>query len=103
MHHVVHYEDGGPTDTANLAALCPADHRRRHQGHLGITGNADQPDGLVFTDAHGRIIDPAAHPTKPTGPPPGPPKPYEHPTGERPHGWSVVFPEPPRNQERRVT
>ena len=29
---------------------------------LGISGNADDPDGLTFTDANGRIIDPAAHP-----------------------------------------
>jgi hypothetical protein len=30
---------------------------------LGITGNADDPDGLTFTDRHGRVIDPTPPPT----------------------------------------
>ena len=30
-----------------------------HRGQLGITGNADDPNGLTFTDARGRVIDPA--------------------------------------------
>ena len=88
-------EHGGPTDTANLVAICPADHRLHHHGQLGITGNADDPDGLTFTDRHGRVIDPAAHPILPTGPPPAPAKPYEHPIGERLQRWAVVFPDPP--------
>lgn len=96
VHHIVHAEHGGPTDTSNLAALCPADHRLHHRGQLGITGNADHPNGLTFTDAHGRIIDPAAHPTKPTGPPPwSPDQPYRHPTGEQLDHWSICFPDPP--------
>ncbi len=96
VHHVVHAEHAGPTDTCNLIAICPADHRLHHRGLLGITGNADHPDGLTFTDAHGRVIDPAAHPTKPTGPPPeGPDQPYQHPTGERLDRWSILFPDPP--------
>jgi hypothetical protein len=42
--------------------------RMHHQGQLGITGNADQPHGLIFTDPHGRQLKPAAvgpttHPT----------------------------------------
>jgi hypothetical protein len=95
VHHIIHDQHGGPTDTCNLAALCPADHRLHHMGRLGISGNADEPDGLTFTDAHGRVIDPAAHPVRPTGPPPDPARLYEHPTGERLQRWSVMFPDPP--------
>ena len=66
------------------------------KAELGITGNADDPDGLTFTDAHGRVIDPATRPIKPTGPPPGGPvKPYEHPLGERLQRWAILFPDPP--------
>ena len=95
VHHVIHQRNGGGHDTTDLIAICPACHRRHHRGQLGITGDADQPDGLVFTDAHGRIIDPAAHPAKPTGPPPNPVKPYEHPIGERLYRKWLTFPDPP--------
>ena len=95
VHHVQHQHDGGGHDTCNLIGICGADHRLHHLGQLGISGNADDPDGLVFTDGHGRIIDPAAHPTTPTGPPPAPEKPYEHPIGERLQRWAVVYPDPP--------
>jgi hypothetical protein len=95
VHHLVHWDNGGSTDTANLCALCPACHRAHHRGRLGITGNADHPDGLTFTDPHGQVIDPATRPRKPTGPPPGPAKPYEHPTGERLQRWAITFPDPP--------
>jgi HNH endonuclease len=95
VHHIVHDEHDGPTDTWNLIAICPADHRRHHRGLLGITGDADLPDGLTFTDAHGRVIDAATRPRQPTGPPPTPTARYNHPTGERLHRWAVTFPEPP--------
>ena len=54
VHHIVHWEDGGLTDTANLVCLCARHHRLHHQGRLGISGNADDPDGLVLTDERGR-------------------------------------------------
>ena len=95
VHHIVHDEHGGPTDTWNLMAACPACHRLHHKGLLGISGNADDPDGLTFTDAHGRVIDPSTHPTKPTGPPPSPRRPYEHPLGERLQRRALLFPDPP--------
>jgi hypothetical protein len=96
VHHIIHDQHHGPTDTWNLAGLCPGCHRLHHQGKLGITGNADQPDGLTFTDAHGNVLDPATRPIKPTGPPPrGPTKPYEHPLGERLQHWAIQFPDPP--------
>ena len=48
IHHIIHWEDGGPTDTWNLVALCHAHHRLHHHGQLQIYGNADEPDGLVI-------------------------------------------------------
>jgi hypothetical protein len=95
VHHIDHRADGGPDDTTNLVALCPADHRLHHRGRLGIAGDADDPDGLTFTDSWGDVIDPAAHPTAPTRPPPQPKVPYEHPLGERMQHWSIMYPDPP--------
>jgi hypothetical protein len=62
---------------------------------MTISGNADQPDGLTFTDPHGNVIDPSARPIKPTRPPPAPAKPYEHPIGERLHKRDLLFADPP--------
>jgi hypothetical protein len=56
VHHIIHWEDHGLTDTWNLICLCPHHHRLHHQGRLGITGNADQPDGVTFTTTHGDTI-----------------------------------------------
>jgi hypothetical protein len=96
VHHIIHDQHHGPTDTWNLAGLCPRDHRLHHRGQLGITGNADDPDGLTFTDRYGQVIDPATRPIKPTGPPPqGPDKPYEHPLGERLQRRAILYPDPP--------
>jgi HNH endonuclease len=84
IHHIVHWKDGGPTASHNLAALCPRHHRLHHRGLLGITGNADVAGGLTFTDARGRPLAGA--------PPPRPPLPgarvevtgtWTHPAGER--------------------
>jgi hypothetical protein len=62
-------------------ALCSRHHRLHHRGGLGISGNAYEPDGIVFTDARGRPLAPAGQPTTPTGPlPTGS---WTHPTGER--------------------
>jgi hypothetical protein len=97
VHHIVHHEHGGGTDTPNLAALCPSHHRLHHQGRLGIAGNADHPDGLTFTNARGDPLTGAARPAKPTGPPPPPATPYQHPSGERLERWAVIFPDPPPN------
>ena len=84
VHHVWHWEDGGPTESWNLACLCPHHHRLHHRGRLGITGtNADDPNGLTFTDASGRTLCGLSPPTPPDGAPPPPPGAYQHPTGER--------------------
>ena len=81
VHHVVHWEDGGPTDTANLVALCARHHRLHHLGQLGIEGDADAADGVVFTDSKGRRLTGAGRPAPPgdltvTGT-------WVHPSGER--------------------
>ncbi len=65
VHHVVHWEDGGPTDTANLVALCSRHHRLHHLGRLGIEGDADDPEGVVFTDARGRRLTGCGRPAPP--------------------------------------
>jgi hypothetical protein len=90
VHHLRHWEDGGTTDTANLIALCQRHHRLHHLGQLGINGDADDPDGVVFTDERGRHLDQAGRPVPPRRPVeqaaarlgirPGT---WTHPTGER--------------------
>ncbi|MCU1361438.1 MAG: hypothetical protein JWN99_2727, partial [Ilumatobacteraceae bacterium] len=98
VHHVHWYgRDDGPTDTWNLAVECGACHRHIHQGHINITGNADLPDGLVYTDEHGRSLIRHPVPIPPTAPPPDPAMPYRHPLGERLHPrwlWFKPTPEP---------
>ena len=83
IHHIIHWLDGGPTDTWNLMCLCPKHHRMHHQGRLGISGDADQEYGLSFTDWKGRVIGPNGQPTIPNVSPPKPAVPYQHPSGER--------------------
>ena len=79
IHHIRHWLAGGATDTSNLVAICPHHHRLHHQGRLGISGNADDPNGLVFTDGRGRVIEPVGQPVPPEGIPPGPDRPYRPP------------------------
>ena len=71
IHHIVHWADGGVTETWNLTSLCSRHHRMHHQGLLGISGNPDQLDGLRFTDSFGNPIE-AGRPVKPDKPPPPP-------------------------------
>ena len=101
-HHIIHWEDGGATDTANLVALCSRHHRLHHQGKLGIAGDADAPDGLVFTDPWGRTIEAAGRPTPPGDPPVVaarrlglPLGEWRHPAGERLEGRWVWFGDAP--------
>ncbi len=70
IHHLWHWEDGGPTDTWNLITLCPAHHRAIHRGEYTIAGNPDHPDTLTFIDARGSPI--GRH--HPPNPPPTPPR-----------------------------
>ncbi len=84
VHHIIHWEHGGVTESWNLIALCPHHHRLHHQGRLGISGNADIPGGVVFTDGNGKQILASGARPKPPGAPPSPPiGRYQHPLGER--------------------
>jgi hypothetical protein len=80
VHHITHWQDGGPTDTWNLMSPCGPHHRAIHRGDIIVTGNADKPDGLHITDRWGKPL---------TGPPPKPPPRapptgnWRHPTGEK--------------------
>jgi Domain of unknown function (DUF222) len=56
VHHLVHWINGGRTDTCNLVCLCRAHHRAHHRGVFTIDGDADQPDGLTFSDRSGQVI-----------------------------------------------
>lgn len=70
IHHITHRHDGGPTEPANLVALCPAHHREHHQGRLGISGDPTSPGGLEFTDRWGRPILEPPRPKAGARPPP---------------------------------
>ena len=101
VHHIQHWEDGGGTDTANLLALCAFHHRLHHRGGLGIRGNADDPEGVEFTDHRGRLLDPTGRPRAPRGPfaqaasDLGLPEPnWTHPSGQRLDPRDVHFNEP---------
>jgi hypothetical protein len=69
IHHIWHWEDGGPTETWNLIALCGYHHTLHHRGLLGISGNADGPrhdaPGVVFTDRRDHPLDPTGTPVRP--------------------------------------
>jgi hypothetical protein len=96
VHHLIHWEHGGRTDTDNLLLVCGKHHRMHHRGRLDITGDADQPDGLEFRNQHGRLITASgAAPTLPIGPPPKPVAVYAHPDGGRMDTGQIYF-NPPR-------
>ena len=72
--------------------LWSAHHRLHHRGRLGIEGNADDPDGLVFTDHRGRRLTGVGRPA-----PPGQVRlagHWVHPSGERLESHWVYFNEP---------
>lgn len=73
VHHIVHWLHGGTSDTGNLLSLCGRHHRQHHQGELGVSGDADQPGGMVFTDVHGRVITGSGRPKVPEADPDPPP------------------------------
>jgi hypothetical protein len=97
VHHLVSWIDGGPTDTANLAALCSKHHDGLHRGDYRASGDADRHDGIAFHRPDGTVLGGKAPPVPPDSPLPGPPPGhhYQHPTGERLHHDCVVFTPPP--------
>ncbi|MEM6105357.1 HNH endonuclease signature motif containing protein [Mycobacterium sp. 050272] len=94
-HHLVHWEDGGPTELANLVLVCPYHHRLHHRGVITLTGPADH---LTITDEDGQPLRPGSLARPPTQPPPDVP-PCPGPTGERAHWWwyDPFQPQPPTN------
>jgi len=92
-HHLRHWEDGGPTELANLVLVCPFHHRLHHRGVITITGPAD---ALVVTDNTGRPLSPGSLARPPSQAPPAV-APCPGPTGERAHWWwyEPFQPQPP--------
>jgi Domain of unknown function (DUF222)/HNH endonuclease len=92
-HHIRHWEDGGPTELANLVLLCPYHHRLHHRGVITITRPAD---ALIVTDNAGRLLSPGSLARPPTQPPPAV-APCPGPTGERADWWwyEPFQPQPP--------
>ncbi len=82
-HHIVHWEDGGLTELANLVLVCPYHHRAHHRGLITLTGPADK---LTITDSSGQPLRPASLARPPKHPPPAVP-PCPGPTGERANWW----------------
>ena len=96
IHHITHWEDGGPTDTANLICLCSRHHRLHHKALLGIVGNADDPAGITFTDANGNRMPGATRARAPKARDMPTVAPYRGPVGERLDRQAVWFtPTPP--------
>ncbi|ORB11013.1 HNH endonuclease signature motif containing protein, partial [Mycobacterium noviomagense] len=62
-HHIRHWEDGGPTELANIVLLCPYHHRLHHRGLITITGPADT---LLVTDQDERPLSPGSLARPPT-------------------------------------
>ncbi|WP_112649967.1 HNH endonuclease signature motif containing protein [Mycobacterium xenopi] len=92
-HHIVHWEDGGATELANLVLVCPYHHRLHHRGVITITGSADK---LIVTDSTGRRLRAGSLARPPNRPPPAVP-PCPGPTGERANWWwyQPFQPQPP--------
>jgi len=90
-HHIIHWEDGGPTELWNLVLVCPYHHRLHHKGRITITGPADR---LVVTDSAGNRLHSGSLARSPTRPRPEVP-PCPGPTGERAQWWWYQPYEPP--------
>jgi len=62
IHHIVHWLDGGPTDVANLVALCRHHHRAHHHGAYRMVAATERGTGPPFTAPDGTPIAPPAPP-----------------------------------------
>ncbi|QUR66067.1 HNH endonuclease signature motif containing protein [Mycobacterium spongiae] len=82
-HHIQHWEDGGPTELANLVLVCPYHHRLHHRGSITITGPAPN---ITVTDRADRPLSAGSLARPPTKPPPAVP-PCPGPMGERANWW----------------
>ena len=83
-HHVVHWADGGPTDTANAALLCQRHHSTVHRRRLvaHVTTTPDDHGRYVHWDLTDGSYDRALAQTRP--PPPAPPPPSPRAWGDDP-------------------
>jgi hypothetical protein len=75
-HHLIHWVNGGTTDTWNLCCLCDLHHDAHHDGDFTITGDPNNLTGLTFTTRNGFPIRPGPTFATPANPPP-PPSPPE--------------------------
>jgi Domain of unknown function (DUF222)/HNH endonuclease len=82
-HHIQHWEDGGPTELANLVLVCPYHHRLHHRGTITIAGTAHN---LTVTDSAGRTLSAGSLARPPTRPPPAV-APCPGSSGERADWW----------------
>ncbi|MDF2826714.1 MAG: hypothetical protein K0R68_4122, partial [Mycobacterium sp.] len=82
-HHLIHWEDGGPTELENLVLVCPYHHRLHHKRGITLTGPASR---LVVTDATGRHLTHGSLARPPSTPPPDVP-PHPGPGGARCDWW----------------
>jgi hypothetical protein len=82
-HHIRHWEDGGPTELANLVLVCPYHHRLHHRGIITITGPGHSP---TLTDSAGRVLSSASLARPPTKPAPAL-APFPGSSGERADWW----------------
>jgi hypothetical protein len=85
IHHLHHWEDGGPTIGSNLVCLCPTHHRALHTGDFTLHGNPETGT-LTCHDRHGRPIEPPRPPQ--SGPPDDRPPTYQPPYGEPLREWT---------------
>jgi hypothetical protein len=82
VHHITPWSHGGETNTANSIEISQRIHDLIHQAKLSVEGNADDPNGLIWRDANGRILDNNGKPIPPTSMP-TPAGQYQHPNGGR--------------------
>ncbi|ANW64165.1 hypothetical protein BCA37_11675 [Mycobacterium sp. djl-10] len=90
-HHLIHWEDGGPTELDNLVLVCPYHHRLHHTRGITLTGPASR---LVVTDATGRHLTNGSLARPPTTPPPDVPA-HPGPGGARCDWWWYTPYQPP--------
>ena len=92
-HHIRHWEDGGPTELANLVLVCPYHHRLHHRGIITIAGPSHD---LTVTDSAGRVLSPASLARPPTKPAPAVAS-FPGSSGERADWWwyEPFQPQPP--------
>lgn len=63
VHHLWHWEDGGPTDATNLACVCRYHHHLAHEG--GWTVRGDPAATLTWTRPDGRTLESGPPPLRP--------------------------------------